>query len=112
MPELRFNCWCNEGRRKADNQPTSVKRALRLNNFPKLLAMAVHGRFYLIDVKGSVNEMPISLSTTKYLSAESDALNGDVRKILNPNALNHYFKKIKILAWNSLPDQFLPTTHS
>jgi len=63
---------------------------------PMLLAMAASGGLYLLGFKGSVDSTPVSLSTTKFLTANSDTLNNDVRELLNANGVDHDFEYIKI----------------
>ena len=63
---------------------------------PMLLAMAASGGLYLLGVKGSVDSIPVSLSTTKSLSADSGTLENDVRELLNANGIDHDFEYIKV----------------
>jgi len=63
---------------------------------PMLLAMAASGGLYLLGFKGSVDSAPVSLPTTKFLAADSETLDNDVRELLNSNGVEHDFEYIKI----------------
>jgi len=63
---------------------------------PMLLAMAASGGLYLLGFKGSVDSAPVSLPTTKFLTADSETLDNDVRELLNSNGVEHDFEYIKI----------------
>jgi len=63
---------------------------------PVFVLVGISGGLYLIGIKGSVSQTPVSLAANVVLDAKSATLADDVRQVLAAADIDHSFEYIKV----------------
>lgn len=62
---------------------------------PAFLLVAISGGLYLINIKGTTTETPVTLSDGAQLDFSSETLDADVRTLLAQSGIDHKFEYIR-----------------